>query len=477
MRKWNKSVSVLLLALMMLASSCGGTGTPGDTPSGGDTSAEPEYQLPTANFGGQEFNIMLWEGTSLPVEEETGDVLNDAVFRRARTIEDMYNINLAYTVVPMGAGNPENFGTWLTTLNASILADDNSIHLAGGYTYQMASNTLNGGFANVLELPHLSLDKEWWPQNLQEAGNLGGAMYLLTGNIELDYYQKHFAILFNKTLAADYQIGDLYEIVRNGEWTLDKMMEICNPISADIDGNGTMDVLDRYGISFNYNQGIDAFVRSSDIPITQLNSAGEPELVGLSEKYVALYDKLKTFIYDSGGAFHGNSGDSSKIFKESRGLMSGYGIYAAVNFRDLDLDFGIIPYPKYDKSQENYITHLVLGDTTGFIVPVTTDPELAGCVLEAMAYLGYQDVLPQYYEKVLKGKGTRDTESEEMLDIIFNNVKLEFTQIYSSAFGDQQAPSMMLRMAFKDNKELSSMWASREEMYDAKMKELISMLK
>lgn len=480
MFKWNKSIFLLLLASMLLGTACGG-GSPQDSTAAADddttTTAPQSYQLPTGNFGGKEFNIMLWERSLLPVEEETGDVVDDAIYARARTIEEKYNIKMTYRVEPQGAGGSTTFAIWLNTLNTSILADDDSIQLAGGYTYQMASNTLNGGFANVLELPHLSLDEAWWPKNLLEAGNLGGAMYLLTGNIDPGYYGCAATIFFNKKLADEYKLGNLYDLVKSGGWTFDKLMELSSGVSGDLNGDAAMTKDDQWGLSLNWNFGTDAFLQCCDIPITKMSGAGTPELLGLTDKYVTLYDSLKTLLYDSGNAFHGKEADTTLIFTDGRALFSGFTMKSALSFRDENIDFGIIPYPKWDKAQESYITYSAIGNATGFIVPATTDPELAGCVLEAMAYLGYQDVLPEYYEKALKGKGTRDDESAEMLDIIYDNISFEFTQIYSSAFGDQQAPSMMLRMSFKNNQELASMWASRETLFDETMKKLIDTLK
>ena len=48
-----------------------------------------------------------------------------------------------------------------------------------------------------------------------------------------------------------------------------------------------------------------------------------------------------------------------------------------------------------------------------------TDPEEVGAVMEAMASYGYNNVVPEYYEVALKRKTSRDSDSEEMLDLIF----------------------------------------------------------
>ena len=360
---------------------------------------------------------------------------------------------------------------------SSILSGDDAIQLAGTYLYGMTPFTLQGGFTNLLELPHVQYDRTWWPQNQLEAGNLGGSMNILVGNIDPDFYGRTVAMFFNKKIAEEYKLGNLYELVRDGKWTMEKMQEMAVLAAKDIDGNAQMDEMDQYGLVIDWNRCTDSFLRTCDITITETGKDGNPALVGLTEKHLNLYNFLKTLIYDSGSTFHKNDEITTPIFTEGRGLFAGLPMLNALNFRDLDLEFGIIPYPKRDEMQESYYAHNDVGDTAGFVVPVTSDPEAAGAVLEAMAYLGWKDVLPEYYEKALKGKGTRDDESAEMLDIIYDNVRFEFTQLYSCAFGDQKAPSMMLRMSFKNNQEISTLWASNETLFDSTMKDLIASLK
>ena len=82
------------------------------------------------------------------------------------------------------------------------------------------------------------------------------------------------------------------------------------------------------------------------------------------------------------------------------------------------------------------------------------------------------------YEQTLKGKTVRDSESAEMLDLIFSTISYDFTQIYSYNFGDQKAPTMLLRMTLKNGGAgIASAWAKDEEMYKTTMAKLIETLK
>lgn len=105
-------------------------------------------------------------------------------------------------------------------------------------------------------------------------------------------------------------------------------------------------------------------------------------------------------------------------FRNGRALFYDPNINAIKDLRDMDDDFGIIPWPKYDESIDAYYSNVDAGCNL-FIVPVTcSDAERASVILEACAYEGWKSVLPIYYDVVLTTKFTRDQDSEKMIDII-----------------------------------------------------------
>jgi ABC-type glycerol-3-phosphate transport system substrate-binding protein len=114
------------------------------------------------------------------------------------------------------------------------------------------------------------------------------------------------------------------------------------------------------------------------------------------------------------------AGGETKLILENRALFTFGGIWYAKNMRQMEADFGILPYPKYTEEQKEYCpstSPLFLSLTT---VPSTnTDREEIGVFLEAFAYYGYTDVRPAFYDLLLQGKLVRDEASGEMLDYIF----------------------------------------------------------
>ncbi len=471
--------TALLLAVLQLAAlaSCAHEApVSDDSTSGSDTPAAESTRipLPEGNYEGQQVNVFLWEQSGLNIEKETGDIVDDAIYRRNRAAEEHLGITMKITEQ---SGGVYEFDSWLETLNASILADDDSIQLAGGYGYRLAASSLGGYYHNLNELSAIDFSKPWWPSKIQEAGNLGGAMYLAIGNLEPGYYNASYAMFFNKEMAETLKTGNLYDLVKSGGWTVDKLIEYSKLASDDINGDTKLDNKDRYGLLAGAYMEVDAFYSSCDIRVVERDADNLPSVTPLSAHYTDVQETLRDFLRSSGDVFYDTTyADKSEMFKGGLGLFETCGLGAAEVYRSLEMDFGILPYPKWDDAQEDYYTYNAIGNATTYVVPVTADGEMMGALLETMAILGYEDVLPAYYDIALKAKGVRDEESAEMLDIIFDGIALDFTQIYSFCFGDQLSPSMMLRTSIYQDTELASLWAANETVFASTMQTLIDSL-
>ena len=89
---------------------------------------------------------------------------------------------------------------------------------------------------------------------------------------------------------------------------------------------------------------------------------------------------------------------------------------SAETLRECEVDVGILPYPKYDEAQENYISQ----DWGGLMsVPNSiSDPDMVGATMELLAWESSNEVLPSYYDITLSGKLSRDEDSRNMLELL-----------------------------------------------------------
>ncbi len=478
-----------ILALVLAAGtvSCGNGGDDSDsttsdnqptTDTSSDTEASDGYVKPDKTFSGETVNFLIWgEYPEFTTEESTGDIINDAIYERNLKVQDMFGLNFSYDVRP-GAGS--GYSEWINTLNSSILANDNAYQIAGGYGYMLTSDTLNDSFQNLQANPYIDFSKPWWPANIIDAAAIGSRMNVCFGNVDPRYYDTTYAMLFNKKIAEETGAGDLYAVVNDGKWTLDKMFSLAISGARDLDGDTKIGEGDIYGYVTDRWMCYDAFIQSCDIKVTERDNDGLPKLVGLSERYIDAEKKISDFIYNSGAVKVSDGGSNDMTpFANGNAFFFPTAFDCTRQLRDMSDDFGILPYPKYDEAQKEYITYNAIGNSTTFVAPVTADETLVGCVLEALAYYGWKDIQPVYYERALKGKTTRDNDSEAMLDIIFGNIQFDFTQIYSYNFSSQSAtsPSGLMRIAVGDKKDISSLWAKNEELDKSIMDSLIEALK
>lgn len=486
--KKRSSVQILsaIMALSLLLPSCSQGTVPEDTeketdsgPDGfvGDTTADDGYAPPDKDFGGRTLNFYMWTENKFSASEETGDIIEDAVYKRNRKVEELFNVSFTYDI---RTGDWQTWKDWIGVLNSSILAGDDAYQLVGGYGYRLARETLGDTFQNLKENPYIDFSKPWWPANITDAANAGSRVGLCFGNLDPNFYDTTYAVYFNKKLADDNSIGNMYDLVYDGKWTLDKLFEFSEAGARDLDGDTIIGENDQYGLILDKTMSVDAFLQSSDIMISEKDADGIPTLLGLSEKLVDLQESLRDFIYRSGSVLY-EADDMNLltgVFMSGRSLFFANNLSRAHTLRDMNDDFGIIPYPKYDEAQDGYKTYNAIGNSTAFAIPTGADSELAGCVIEALAYYGWNDILPEYYERALKGKVARDNDSEAMLDLIMDNIEFDFIQIYSYCFafkyGDKMSPSLALRMSVQTDSELTSFWASNQNIYDEIMSGLIT---
>ena len=479
MKPSTRILSLILTAVMMipLLVSCGiggGETTEKDRPAETESYTEANgYELAVNNYNGKAINFYLWNGSNIYAEEDTGDSLNDSTYRRNAKVEDLYNVTFN---IP----EPEEsyaHADWVAMLNNSILSGDDAYQLVGGYPYRMALETMSGRFHNLLDQPYLDFEQEWWPTNYTKKANLGGALYQIIGNIDYSYYQMISAMVYNKEMAADLHVDGLYALVKDGKWTIDKLMAYSALAESDTNGDGRMTAEDdRFGLVVNHNMAVDAFVVSFDERFTDYDENGMPVLLGLSDHYVEIQTLMTKFLLGQNDTLYTDT-MSTPEFMEGRALFEGGLLERAVAYRAMENDFGVLPYPKWDEEQEDYHTYIALGNATAYCIPITADGAVSANILEALDYFGYKTIMPAYCDKTLKGKTVRDEESQAMLELIFSHVDCDFTQVYGFCFGDQKSPDLMLRMSLKNGgRSLATEWAKNKRLYDKTMSDLIEKL-
>lgn len=423
-------VSVLLACLTL--ASCGSGSVVNDTSVTDSDSTEPEAtmdpiyaDLPTGDFGGQSVKFLgecgsNWAIIQLSSDEINGEIINDRMYEADRLIEQKLNVKIESDYL-------EDSGDVNTIVQNAVAAGEDEYDVYD-MPSDIAGRLITGGyFRDISDLTGIS-DKVWWDKNTRDSLTFGGKCYSLLGDVSLMLAESHYVLFQNKDIAADIGLDNIYDTVKSGKWTLDKFGEHLKKAAQDTNGNGEMDFEDRWGLGI-YQVAMTYFMLAGENPIVQTDSDGIPYFNGIDERMADMYTKIRTILFDPehttiGGKNVPAGGDWKDPFMQGRSLYLFEPLGHSKKMRDSKFDFSIIPMPKYDENQKEYMTPILQYVHTMYVTVANQKTDVIGATLENMAAEYYRTLRPAYYETVLENKRVRDDESLEMLEIIFKNREL-----------------------------------------------------
>ena len=318
-----------------------------------------------------------------------------------------------------------------------LISGDDTYDLYLRYQWQLVTMLIENGFINQNDLEYIDFSQDWWWNQYMDQLTLNPEKrYFSVGDYSMQAVSYTFALFYNKDLYAKYY-GDgdgLYNVVLDGTWTLDKMTEIAGSVYVDTNGNGKVDTEDQLGF-INYGTGasVDPLVYAADISFYNRRDDGSLELTMIQDDAVTLCEKLNKLFWQP-GAYHGIEGSAalSAQFCQGNSLFCGGSLLLhAETFRDMEAEFGFIPFPKFDEEQKEYRS---LAHDASMLTAVngsSKNLDIAGAVMEELCAETSRTVLPAYYETALKTKYSRDTLSGQMIDLIHNSMYTNFVFAYN----------------------------------------------
>ena len=388
--------------------------------------------LPEKDFGGRDFRVVTHMEGEIFIKEEDrnqGDLIKDAKYARNQAVENRFNINIG--VVYKGTYTEVS-----DYVQKTVLAGNDEFDLLMGMAVDTGKLVAKKVFLNWYDIEYINFDKPWWAASNKTDLTYNGKCPLAVSDLNFSAITQTWCMMFNKNLASSYEVGDIYGLVLDGKWTLDKMREIVKDVYND-DGNDTRDEHDFYGFVQNNGSSVNTYLWAFDNPVCAKDADGVPQIAIKTEKINGIVNDLYELLYNTNGVYFDGSkqntaGAAVDIFYSKRAIFapSSLGSPTDEKFRNFEDDIGIIPYPKYDDSQKDYKTmsdgyHSILG------IPKTCkDTEYVGIITEALSAESWKTLTPTLYEIALKTRYLRDNESKEIMDIIIDGRTYDFGYIY-----------------------------------------------
>ena len=434
-----KQILSLLLAVLMLApvfASCDqDTPDTPDTPDVSDSTpadTEPEdtgLVLDKTDFGGMELRVMgvsaewnygYYTTADIWREEDSADPYEAAVYNRVQDCINKYNFNVTYTddkspinaVASMVAGGLDQVDLVFHPWSGMFIASK------------------GGHLLDLREISSIDLSNAWWDQNANTELSIANRLFYTTGEITAIDDRCTRALYFNKDLAAAKNLESPYELVANNQWTFDKFAQMCRDVYEDVDGGGTLDEDDIVGMFFEDYQ-FAYLMTAAEEKYANLDETGKPVYTWLQDSdavtkmetiagfFVEDNTTFSVYNYTSFGSFGNKWTYARSKFAAGKHLFSLGGALVISEFADMEQSFGIVPMPKWNSDQSRYY-HIVETSCPMYGIPNSkTDATDIGYMLEYFAWEGMTTVTPTYKERMLKRRYAQDTESADMLDLIY----------------------------------------------------------
>ena len=343
------------------------------------------------------------------VETITNDSYNDSVFERNKLMNELYNCTIEVDE------NGQNG-------YAADFASGGGKYIASTMQYGMPFT--GPGYYNILSLD-IDFTKSWWDQNYINDLSYDGKLYSIVGDFARKAIECTWVITFNKTVYENSGIqDDIYQLVRDKKWTMDKMLEmnqkalrdVNNDQKYDIGSAEDSDIIGFASSEFSYRA---FFFGCGERYVTKNESGKFVNAINLG-KGSEVVDKIITLANDYSYQTAGYMAYQN-AFKANKVLFMGEVLNVISYLSDTEgLEFGVVPFPLYDENQSRYYVH-VNNHLPAYGIPTSfADTQIIADFWTLFAAHSKYTVREAFVNSC-KYVWTSDEENGEMVDIILDS--------------------------------------------------------
>lgn len=438
------------------------------------------------DFGGKMIRILIrrnekfcqeWGSNEIP--DATATELDQQVYLRNELVQQTLNVNFHFTQATVADGNDFN---QVVSKAASL---DNSFDIISNKEYNSVADLVLGHYINLYDLENLNLSKSYWNQTFISAGTVNGNLYTVVGDVNLSVYMCMFCMFFNidkcEAQGEGWSAADLFDTVLNGDWTWEELARYVKAADVNSDINAATPLYALY--SHSYSHAFDGLLHAFNLQLSMTDpDDGSHSLVAGSawskmqqaaNKIYELYHDannpaaLDKTGYDPLSPLTGNT--EYNLFDAGQALFALEGVSDSQKRKTANLadEYGLLPLPKYDSSQEEYYTGVHDAHNVISVMNGNRNYAAVGAVLELLSAYSYEGVRPYYVETLVKKRYLDDPQSAKVLDLVLDGAKWDFVAIYASRIMNSaengQSPVTRLWRAGVERNELVTRYAQYEQ--------------
>ena len=362
-----------------------------------------------------------WSTMELAIEEDKtsgwGEKIDKAVLERTAYIKATYGVDVIWE-------HSSRYNTHDVLKNAMMAGNDPDYDLAMPRAMRAHSIVANGSVYDMANRPYINFNNSYYNQESVETYTAKGHTFFITGDFSNLDKETAFVVFVNKTvLGGEEELTKLYQLVKDGKWTWDKLVTYASAAFKD-NGNNILDDVDIYGLS---TQSFTRFYEYFGV-----KQAGTDKSTG--EWKITLNDPKVNDIIDA--IIEANSSDwarsawagvweslSKDAYAENRILFFNEAIQRIKYITEsMPVDnLGVIPFPMLNEEQGRFCVPCSSQQFTLLCIPKTTsDRNMSDYFVDVLAWTGNEYVMKAYYDQMAEQLGAE--EMEIMQNYIIPNI-------------------------------------------------------
>lgn len=402
-----------------------------------DEDGEIFKDVPKERYDSYTFRVLNAKAGSsasrMDTEKVDGDNLNDALYKRNSNVEERLDITIE-----------EVYDTPEIVFDTAVAAC-----LSGEATYAAVCNTADymatmavcGYLVTNEYLTGVDLTKPWWNAEAIDSASVDKAYFFFFGDLQCSYLDAHSMVGVNIDMARDVKgLPDPYSLVERGKWTYDAMLKMMKDVSADLDGNDIATFDDRYGTATDPSCLIPLMIGCN----TRMSTRDEYGLPFMScftdEKFYDVFALISDTLYERADYVYDTVKNEADGISPAYHFKNGYSLFyitsvgTLAKLRDMDHEFGVLPMPKFNEDQKDYVSFISAKEASAVGVMATGRNLLrTGNILENLAAESHRKggLRECYVDTVLAFKYVNDEKSRKNLTQILSSGIFEPAQIYN----------------------------------------------
>lgn len=515
-------LAAMLVGVLSLFAACKAPAAPGSGGGGGNADIDYFDHLDETgdsfDFSAQEEFVLSFPKEhyyEVYGEENSNEKLDTLIHNRNRLLEGRFGLTISKKGEILDNTGAEHY----EYVQLALSTGDVSFDAVAMNAYQAGKLILGSGGVFLdfrSEVPYvqesIKAGEEWWPSDINTDSTVMGRQFVAVSDFCITAIEMSYAVIFNRDLAGatnvalgvNNYIGEvkytkdstLYDVVRGNDWTLDVMKGIVKGYWRDnpnVGRRGERDLEDRFGLVGSGHTDGDAWAYALGYNYVINDGVAAPDVWEWNGSQFDAITSLRELYYSNGawtGATVGDSGNlvaRSSFFAQTDRVLFELNTLGSLKYdviHEMEQNFGVLPYPKYDRDQAKHLTGS-LDNYSALAVPTVTawaDGRLrmTGALLEALSAENCKSVKNPFYDEIVTHYNVTDGDSVEMIDLIVGGRVYDLgvyhynELVFENADGADNSFALFFRYLIRNkDKDITQYWMANSGTLDLQMDALL----